>query len=534
MRRPARAGVERSSLGSMRLPVVSFVVIALGVLATPTSAAAAEGCGAPEGGWQTRSPAAVGMDPAGVEAAIEFGMEHSSNTVRVYRFGCKVGAEPSLPPDSKYESWSLAKSITALAFGRAQTLGLISADDPLGSLIPEADQAHGEIVMHDLLTMTSGLKWNGFRDYNILMPNRLQEALTVPVEKEPGTYWEYSQSGPALLAESVARASGEDFQAFVQRELFGPIGIDPGDWFWKRDSAGHTQGFFGLNMATDDFARLGELMRRGGVWEGKRLLQRRFVRDAVTPTPTSGCYGYLIWLNASKPCVSPRITDRPVDDARMFPSLPGDTYQYAGLFGQWVTVFPSYGIIVARNGTDTGSISGGSAWQEEMYRMVLESVEEPPAKLPPARPDVKAASDEDVDRGFFEALSDPAAYSGGMNPPPLPAAGPARARAVLINFPSRRVDRHGRIDVRLRCPREWTAPGLPPRCVGLARLTGAATRLRYRIPAGKTELLEFGLRQGALAKLSAKDRLRATIRTRGVDAVAGTLASHTVRLRPKG
>ena len=146
--------------------------------------------------------------------------------------------------------------------------------------------------------MTSGLQWNGLRDYNILMPDRIAEALTVPVEKQPGTYWEYSQSGPALVAEATQNAVGEDFQAYAQRELLGPLGIEPGTWRWQRDSAGHTQGFFGVHMVPDDFARLGELMRRGGVWRGRRLLSKRFVREAVAPIPQNGCYGWFIWVNA--------------------------------------------------------------------------------------------------------------------------------------------------------------------------------------------------------------------------------------------
>jgi CubicO group peptidase (beta-lactamase class C family) len=64
----------------------------------------------------------------------------------------------------------MAKSVTSLMSGRAMTLGLISPDDPVGALLPEADGPHGAITMRDLLTMTSGLRWNGLRDYNIATP----------------------------------------------------------------------------------------------------------------------------------------------------------------------------------------------------------------------------------------------------------------------------------------------------------------------------------------------------------------------------
>ena len=306
--------------------------------------------------------------------------------MRVYRYGCRVASDRLAPVNAgtTFQSWSMAKSITALIFGRAMSQRLVGPDDPLGSLIPVADEAHGEITMRDLLTMTSGLQWNGLRDYNILMPDRIAEALTVPVEKAPGTYWEYSQSGPALVAEATQNAIGEDFQAYAQRELLGPIGIEPGTWRWQRDSAGHTQGFFGAHMVPDDFARLGELMRRGGVWNGRRLLSKRFMRESIAPISENGCYGWFIWLNASKPCVSPRVVDRPVSDERSFPTLPADVYQFAGLFGQLVTVFPSQGLVVARFGQDSGSIAGGASWEEEFYGRVLASITDGPIEMPEA------------------------------------------------------------------------------------------------------------------------------------------------------
>jgi hypothetical protein len=162
------------------------------------------------------------------------------------------------------------------------------------------------------------------------------------------------------------------------------------------------------------------------------------VREAIAPIPENGCYGWFIWVNASKPCVSPRVIDRPVSDDRSFPTLPADVYQFAGLFGQLVTVFPSQGLIVARFGTDTGTIAGGAPWEEEFYRRVLASITDQQIEMPKPKPDATEVSREDVDRGFFEAAQHPEQFGGGEFPPPLPAAGPARARAVLIKLRPRR------------------------------------------------------------------------------------------------
>ena len=95
----------------------------------------------------------------------------------------------------------------------------------------------------------------------------------------------------SLLAEAIGRSAGQDAGTFAQRELFTPLGIEPGSWGWTRDNAGHVGGFYGVQMRTEDYARMGELMRRGGVWKGKRLLSKTYMRDAITPTRTNGCYG---------------------------------------------------------------------------------------------------------------------------------------------------------------------------------------------------------------------------------------------------
>ncbi len=83
--------------------------------------------------------------------------------------------------------------------------------------------------MRHLLTMTSGLHWNGLRDYNVFTGfDRMRDALTLGTDHKPGTYFEYAQSPVSLLAEAIGRAAGEDAGTFVQRELFTPLGIEPG------------------------------------------------------------------------------------------------------------------------------------------------------------------------------------------------------------------------------------------------------------------------------------------------------------------
>jgi CubicO group peptidase (beta-lactamase class C family) len=447
----------------------------------------------------------------------------------VYRHGCLVGEDRGAAANrsQQFESWSMAKSITAMVFGRAMTLGLVSPDDPVGSLVPEADQGHGTIRMRDLLTQTSGMHWNGFRDYDVLMPDRVRDALTVGLDHPTGEYFEYSQSGPALLAEAVQRAVGEDLQAFAQRELFGPIGIAEGAWRWTRDSKGHTQGFFGMNMTPDDYARLGDLLRRRGTWAGRRLLSGRFLREALAPSVTNGCYGWLIWVNAGRPCIGPRIQERPQVDSRDFPDLPADLYRFSGLFGQLVTVFPTQDLQVVRVGQDRGLVfAGGSGWEHDLYAKVLAAVTDQQIVPPGDAPASGGVVDRpNADKGFQDALLHPDQYLQPWTNPPLPPAGPARARALLLAAGQKRVGRKRIVKVRAACPARW--PGRDPQtCAGTATLTRAKAARRYAIPAGQTRVLRFRLRR-ALRRAATF-----TVTATNTDGAAGTPTSLLFRLRP--
>jgi CubicO group peptidase (beta-lactamase class C family) len=472
------------------------------------------------------------MDAAKLQSALDYGSSQLSFAVRVYRRGCLVGEDRAAATnrDQQYESWSMAKSVTSMMFGRAMTLGLISPDDPVGALVPEADGPHGAITMRDLLTMTSGLHWNGFRDYNIFtMPDRVRDALTLEVVKPRGSYFEYAQSAVTLLAEAVGRSAGEDAGAFVQRELMSPVGIQPGTWRWVRDQANHVQGFYGVNMRPDDFGRLGELLRRGGLWRTRRILSRQYVTAAVAPSPTNGCYGWLIWVNAAAPCIGPTIEERPVTNGRDFPDLPPDLYRFSGLFGQLVTVFPSQEIVLVRTGQDPNFLfSGGADWEHELYRRVLDAVTD--QRIPPTGGAPRVNDErESADYGFQNSLREPDQYGKGFNQDPLPPAGAERARAARLRLARARPNADGTVLVRLGCPRRWLGPTLRE-CDGRARLEGARRALGYRVPAGHNRLLRFRLTSARLRLLRRTGAARLTLTATNRDRAGGTPAHLAVAL----
>lgn len=496
------------------------------------AAQAAKQCSEPGADWQRATPAEAGMDAAALQDALDYGTTNLAFAVRVYRHGCLVAGDrlESANRNARYESWSMAKSVTALIFGRAMTLGLIRPEDVVGGLAPEADQAHGRISIEHLLTMTSGLKWNGLRDYNVVtMYDRVRDALTLPPVREPGTYFEYAQSPVSLLADLVGRSANLEFTKFAQKELFDPLGIEPGTWNWVTDRKGQAGGFYGVNMRPDDFGRLGDLMRRGGVWKGRRLLSEEFVTRAVTPSKANGCYGWLIWVNAAKPCVGPTTVGRPVSATYDFPSLPRDMYRFSGLFGQLVTVFPSQDVVVVRNGQDPSLVNfaGGSDWELGLYDRVLNSirdgrVDRPAPETVPEQPD-----NPDNDYGFQTALLQPDQIAQGVVQAPLPPAGPRRARAPWFEPALDRVSSKGTIVLRVFCP-----PHPDRTCAGRATLPRTRSSQAYAIPAGDSRLVRFTLTSAELRRARAEKLVTLDATARNTDAADGVALTRQVALKP--
>jgi hypothetical protein len=282
-------------------------------------------------------------------------------------------------------------------------------------------------------------------------------------------------------------------------------------------------------MRPDDFGRLGELLRRGGSWRGRRLLSPAYVRDAIAPSPTNGCYGWLIWLNAGAPCVYPTVSKRPVKPTRDFPDLPGDMYNFSGLFGQRVTVFPSQRLLIVRIGQDPGLVPAGTAsWEHDLYVKVLAAITD--QSIPPPGPAPTGPDQKDKDYGFQTALSEPDQYSKGFSQDPLPPAGPERARAAQLSLARSRASAKGIVAVRLACPPQW--PGRKAaRCVGVARLQGARRQIRYSVLPGKSKALRFRItnkRLKALRRARVKDYRLVAVNS---DLGGGTQARGVVAVR---
>lgn len=135
-------------------------------------------------------------------------------------------------PASNYRLASVSKQFTATAVLLLVDDGTLALEDPVRRWLPELPSAADAVTVRQLLTHTSGLV-----DYEDVMdpdpPEQLRDAdvLAILAGEDrtyftPGSDYRYSNSGYALLALLVERASGRDYPAFLAERIFQPLGMD--------------------------------------------------------------------------------------------------------------------------------------------------------------------------------------------------------------------------------------------------------------------------------------------------------------------
>ena len=217
-------------------------------------------------------------------------------------------------------SWSVGKSFVSALVGIAIDEGAIrSIEDSVSGYAPMLKGgAYDGVRLKNVLQMSSGARWN--EDYSdpdsdinkwvrILADGGSIDGFAASCVRgcEPGTFNRYNTTDTHVLGMVVRSATGRSLSEYFREKLWDPLGAEA-DAFWVVDSTGVEVAGGGLNAILRDYARLGELYRNGGVWNGRRLLSEAWVRASMTPDAphlmpgqrpsadhTSG-YGFQWWV----------------------------------------------------------------------------------------------------------------------------------------------------------------------------------------------------------------------------------------------
>ena len=254
--------------------------------------------------------------------------------VRLERYGLGFG------PKGRWTSFSVAKSFTSTLAGAAVKDGYIkSVDDPVTRYLPELKgSAYEGVSVRQILTMTSGVKWNeDYTDPNsdvvksggVRPPNGEDPVLhymaKLPREAPPGTKWVYKTGETNLVGVLVKRATGKPLADYLTEKVWKPYGMAQ-DAAWITNANGQEFGGFGLSVTLHDYARMGQFVLEGG----HGAVPRDWYRQAGSKQADIGApgfgYGFQWWTR-----------DNGEFDAR-------------GIFGQMIHIDPKRKLVVVITG----------------------------------------------------------------------------------------------------------------------------------------------------------------------------------------
>lgn len=246
--------------------------------------------------------------------------------------------------DDRWTSFSVAKSLVSTMVGAAINDGFIkSIDDPLTDYIPDLKgSGYDGVTIKQLLTMTSGVKWN--EDYadpksDVALFNNTKPVdgidptivymRTLKSEAEPGTRWQYNTGETNLIGVLVAKATGKSISEYLSEKIWAPYGMSQ-DAEWLLNEGGKEIGGCCISATVRDYALFGQFALNGGKIDGKAIVPDSWFAKAGTKQedikdPGRG-YGYQWWT---------------FDDG---------SFAAQGIFGQGIFVDPDRKLVIASNG----------------------------------------------------------------------------------------------------------------------------------------------------------------------------------------
>jgi CubicO group peptidase (beta-lactamase class C family) len=286
--------------------------------------------------------------------------------LRLERYGLGFDA------DGRWTSFSVAKSVTSTLVGAALRDGHIrSMDDKVSDYVKQLKgSAYDDVSIRQLLTMTSGVRWNeDYGDPNsdvARFNNHKPEAgvpaivsylRSLPREAPPGTRWNYSTGETNLVGILVGQATGRPLAEYLSEKIWQPAGMQQ-QATWILSKTGEEIGGCCIQAATRDFARFGLFVLNGARAGEQSIVPDGWLAEATSQRAETGKpgkgYGYQWWTNAD------------------------GSFSARGIFGQGIFIDPQRRLVIAANANWGGGASDPEAFQarDAFYRAVQDAVDQ--------------------------------------------------------------------------------------------------------------------------------------------------------------
>jgi CubicO group peptidase (beta-lactamase class C family) len=236
--------------------------------------------------------------------------------------------------ESRWVSFSVAKSVTSLLVGAAIRDGYISSvDEMVTDYLPRLKgSSYDQSTIRSILQMSSGVQWN--EDYadpesDVSTANYA----TLPLyeflrhrsrDARPGELFNYNTAETNLVGTLLRSAIGNNLSTYLSEKIWRPFGMES-DAFWMLTEPGG--GEFGgccISATLRDYARIGLFALAGGrLADGSEVLAEGWMAESTAPSNGYAGYGYLWWL---------------MDD---------NAFRAIGIFGQGICIHPREQVVIA-------------------------------------------------------------------------------------------------------------------------------------------------------------------------------------------
>lgn len=290
------------------------------------------------------------FDPASIEAAAGYSADNGGVSMLVMVEGEIVFEDyPNEgAPDNAWELASGTKSFCGVMAAAAVEDGLLDLDELVSGTITEWRDEPGkkDMTIRQLLALVGGQETGGEAGR---IPT-YAEAVAMPMVAQPGERFIYGAVPFQVFGEVMRRKLDGSPLTYMEGRIFEPIGLEHGRWLTHPGDNPRMPS--GAALTARNWAKLGELMRLGGEWEGEQVIaQARIDELWQQGSPVNPCYGLTWWL--VRPATREQLPEgdllsRLMAQIATVPGVPEDLFLAGGAGGQRLYVSRDAGFVVVR------------------------------------------------------------------------------------------------------------------------------------------------------------------------------------------